>query len=67
MKIRAVTIYRPDGKGYLEVGKKLINEEGNETEVSVVNIKLLFGKIIILFSTGERIIYGKFPYVATKL
>ncbi len=67
MKIRAVTIYRPDGKGYLEVGKKLLNEEGSETDVMVTGMKLLFGKIIVLFSTGERIIYGKFPYVATKL
>jgi len=67
MKIKAVTIYRPDGKGYLEIGKRLLNEEGNETEVSVVDMRLVFGKIFILFSTGEKIVYGKFPYVATKL
>ena len=67
MKIKAVTIYRPDGKGYLEVGRSLLNEEGKETDVRVISIRVMFGKIKIKFSSGERVVYGKFPYIATRL
>lgn len=67
MKIKSITIYRPDGKGYLEVGRSLLNEEGKETDVRVVSIGLLFGKIKIKFSNGEKVVYGKFPYIATRL
>ena len=65
MRIKSVTIYRPDGKGYLEIGKNLLDEAGNETNVSVTDIKLLFGRINIVFSSGEKVIYGKFPYIVT--
>jgi len=67
MKIKSITIYRPDGKAYLEVGRRLLNEEGKETDVMVVSIGLLFGKIKINFSNGEKVVYGKFPYIATRL
>jgi hypothetical protein len=67
MKIKSITIYRPDGKAYLEVGRNLLNEEGKETDVRVVSIRLLFGKIKIKFSNGENVVYGKFPYIATRL
>lgn len=67
MKIQSITIYRPDGKAYLEVGRNLLNEEGKETEVRVLSIRQFFGKIRIKFSNGEDVVYGKFPYIATRL
>ena len=67
MKIKSIIIYRPDGKGYLEIGKCLLNEDEKETDVKVVSIKVFFGIITILFSNGEKVIYGKFPYVITKI
>lgn len=67
MKIKSITIYRPDGKGYLEIGRCLLNEEGKETDVKVVSIKIIFGIITAVFSNGEKIIYGKLPYVITKI
>ena len=67
MKIKSITIFRPDGKGYLEVGRNLLNEEGKETDVKVTSIKLGFGRIKINFSNGEKVVYGKFPYIATKI
>lgn len=67
MKIKSVTIYRPDGNGYLEVGRSLLNEEGKETGVMVVSIRQFFGRIQIKFSNGEKVVYGKFPFIATRL
>lgn len=67
MKIKSITIYRPDGKGYLEVGRSLLNEEGKETDVRVVGIRIFLGKIRIKFSNGENVVYEKFPYIATRL
>lgn len=67
MKIKSITIYRPDGKGYLEIGRCLLDEEGKEGEVKVLSIKILFGIITVLFSNGEKVIYGKLPYVITKI
>lgn len=67
MKIKSVTIYRPDGNGYLEIGRCLLDEKGKESDVKVLSIKILFGVITVLFSNGEKIIYGKLPYVITKI
>ena len=67
MKIKSVTIYRPDGKGYLEIGRCLLDEEGRESDVKVLSIKIIFGIITVLFSNGEKIIYGRLPYVITKI
>ncbi len=67
MKIKSVTIYRPDGKGYLEIGRCLLDEEGRESDVKVLSIRILFGIITVIFSNGEKVIYGKLPYVITKI
>ena len=67
MKIKSITIYRPDGNGYLEVGRSLLSEEGKETGIKVVSIKQFFGKIKIKFSNGDDVVYAKFPYIASKL
>ena len=67
MKIKSVTIYRPDGKGYLEVGRSLLDEKGEEMNIQVKSMSVIFGKIIVVFSNGDRVVYGKFPYIATKL
>ena len=62
--IKSVTIIKPTGEQYFEVGAKILREK-KETDITVISIKEKKG-IIVMFSNKERLIFRGLPYIIAK-
>ena len=59
--IESITIFTPE-TSFLQVGQKLIRDK-KETDISVVKIKVLFGRVKIFLSDGKTLNYKGFPII----
>lgn len=59
--ITSITIFTPE-ISYLEVGQKLIRDK-KETDISVLKIKVWFGRVKIYFSDDTIRVYKRFPFI----
>jgi len=66
MKIQGITIQKPTGDQTLEVGARLLDKDGNETEITVTKITIWFGVVRTYFSDGRMLVFRKFPFIVTK-
>lgn len=65
-KIQLVTIQKPTGEQTLEVGAKLMGNDGKESSIKVVSISVLFRTIRIDLSDGKQFVFRGFPFILIK-
>ena len=51
-------------KAFFKVGEK-VSKGGKDTKITVVKIKVRFGKIKVYFSDGEVLVYRGYPSISS--
>lgn len=65
-KIQVVTIQKPSGEQTLELGAKLLGENGKETDISVTNISVFFRTVTVSLSDGKEFVFRGFPFILVR-
>lgn len=62
----SVVFQKPTGEQVLEVGAKLVDKDGKETEIKVEKITVFFKTVKVTISDGRELIFKGFPFIITK-
>lgn len=64
--IISITIQKPTGEQFFELGAFLMNSDETKSDISVTKIRTLLDRTWVSFSDGRQFVFKGFPFIIIK-